>query len=86
MDEKETLAKDGMYVCSTCGRTFELKQENRYVTKSNNAMTLFTSFVTKKYDTFDCPHCGCQNIMEERLSEVVELNATEEDIVNGKNE
>ena len=60
--------------CKVCGKEFELKVDNHYIARdeeidrcgiagivgSNNEIE------SKLYDTFDCPVCGCQNVMQER--------------------
>ena len=46
-----------MKKCSICGRKFELLAKNRYEVETRP----FNK--TIYYNAFDCPHCGCQNII-----------------------
>ena len=61
-----------MYKCKICGNEFELKIEEHYVSRDPGEERLgFASLnavvkENKLYDAFDCPYCGCQNIMQER--------------------
>ena len=60
--------------CKVCGTNFELKVDNHYITRDEVVIrTGISSIVgsnneieSKLYDTFDCPVCGCQNVMQER--------------------
>jgi DNA-directed RNA polymerase subunit RPC12/RpoP len=58
-----------MAKCVVCNKDFELIKENRY-TSRNEGRTGISAIAGGSeetlYDTFDCPHCGCQNIMQER--------------------
>lgn len=52
--------------CKICGRRFRLKSENRYeVVKAPVGLQCLTAD-TKIFECFDCPHCGCQNIVNVR--------------------
>lgn len=56
----------GMYTCKVCGRDFALMAEEHYTTKEFKAtgvVAAFSSTEPKMHDAFDCPHCGCQNIV-----------------------
>lgn len=57
-----------MIKCSICGEQVELRKENRYEVVIK-AGTLQKSFGAKDqlYEAFDCPHCGCQMLMQERF-------------------
>ena len=52
-----------MRKCNVCGRKFELLAKNRYevakIPVGFNCLTQRTIY----YNAFDCPHCGCQNIV-----------------------
>lgn len=52
------------YECKVCGNSFELLKENWYLSsdKRENAEEDNVTI----YDTFDCPVCGCQNVIQER--------------------
>lgn len=52
-----------MRKCNVCGRRFKLHAENRYeVVKHPVGFECLTQR-TIYYNAFDCPHCGCQNIV-----------------------
>ena len=48
-----------MFECKVCGHEFELKKENRYLSADNNL--IFGSLTL--HECFDCPMCGCQNVV-----------------------
>lgn len=54
--------------CKICGKEFELKKKDLYVAtdKSTGIGSAFATEEDPIYDTFDCPFCGCQNVMQER--------------------
>lgn len=51
-----------MFRCKTCGQGFKLKKENKYLSASANA--IFGNLTL--HECFDCPICGCQNIVGSR--------------------
>lgn len=52
-----------MRKCNICGKRFRLLKENRYeVSRSPVGLNCLTQGTTY-YNAFDCPHCGCQNIV-----------------------
>lgn len=58
-----------MYKCKICSKEFELRKEFHYISMDEEIIGLVN--VIKKegvkiFDTFDCPHCGCQNVMQKR--------------------
>lgn len=59
-----------MATCKICGRDFPLISEEHYVARGTEKKgiipTLNGQEEAVQYDAFDCPHCGCQNIMQER--------------------
>ena len=58
--------------CKVCGKRFKLLKENRYdVIKRPVGINIMTEAPTI-FEAFDCPVCGCQNIVnvkEDRLGE-----------------
>ena len=63
----------GMHVCETCGRGFALIAEERYTVRTVEKTGLAGAFSGEEsdlYDAFDCPHCGCQNVVNKRLREL----------------
>ena len=55
--------------CKVCGNKFTLDTNLHYIAR-DNVKTGMTAFVGGSegalYDAFDCPYCGCQNVMQER--------------------
>lgn len=52
-----------MRKCNVCGRRFRLLAKNRYeVVRKPVGLNCLTE-ATIYYNAFDCPHCGCQNIV-----------------------
>lgn len=60
MEEKK------MYRCKVCGEEFLLKSESRYIAEKPKSEIAMAFSATKIYECFDCPYCGCQNIVNER--------------------
>lgn len=62
----------GMTTCKVCGRDFALISEDHYVardTEKTGVITALNGQEAVRYDAFDCPHCGCQNVIQERKQE-----------------
>ena len=53
--------------CNVCGHEFTPKKENKYIASQQTA-PMFG--LTKYYDCFDCPECGCQIVAQERLDRI----------------
>ena len=66
--------------CKVCGKEFELKNDNRYVVLKNKGNMIMHDY--HKYEAFDCPFCGCQNIVNKRFDEYHKQENNEE----GENE
>lgn len=52
-----------MRKCNVCGKRFKLLAKNRYEV---TVLPVGFNILTEKavfYNAFDCPHCGCQNII-----------------------
>lgn len=65
----------GMKTCIVCGRDFPLLAENRYTARENvktRIAALTTGGEESLFDAMDCPHCGCQNILNQRKREYIE--------------
>jgi transcription elongation factor Elf1 len=45
--------------CKVCGKEFELLKENKKIVASWEFLLRTENF----YEAFDCPYCGCQNIV-----------------------
>ena len=53
-------------ICKVCNRYFKAKKENKYeVTKEPAGLNNLVEG-TKTYECFDCPKCGCQNVVNVR--------------------
>lgn len=58
--------------CEICGKRFRLLAKNRYeIAKRPVGLECLTKG-TVYFNAFDCPHCGCQNI----------VGVVEKDVVN----
>lgn len=67
MENKKNIP--GMRTCSVCGRDFPLLIENRYTARDNTKVGLVLlagGSEESLFDAIDCPHCGCQNILQAR--------------------
>lgn len=68
----------GMTTCCVCGRDFPLIYEEHYTArdgkKTGVASVIIGEDEPKIFDAFDCPHCGCQNIMQERKGFNIDLD------------
>ena len=59
----------GMTTCKVCGRDFPLIAEDHYVSKEAGKVgfaAIAGGPALILWDSFDCPHCGCQNRMQQR--------------------
>lgn len=52
-----------MYKCKVCGRKFRLLAKNRYEVMRIPTPLKGLLEETVYFNAFDCPHCGCQNIL-----------------------
>ena len=59
----------GMRTCAICGRDFPLIAEETYIARDKGRTGIVNAVENKEvtiYDAIDCPHCGCQTILQER--------------------
>lgn len=61
----------GMATCNICGRDFPLIIEEHYIVRDKkktpgSLASVLVGEEPMEYDAFDCPHCGCQYIAQER--------------------
>ncbi len=61
--EKQVKMSEIKLKCQVCGTEFEPKKENRYTGIG------FGMFVNTLYDCYDCPKCGSQYRVKERIKE-----------------
>lgn len=61
------------YKCNVCGRDFELLKSLHYISRDEGVvLSGFSALAGSKenepniYDSFDCPYCGSQNIIQKR--------------------
>lgn len=53
-------------ICKVCKSYYKAKKENRYeVIESKGALSTIAE-PAKIFEAFDCPKCGCQNIVNVR--------------------
>ena len=52
--------------CKICGKRFKLMKENRYLATEKIGAREGLTKAAKIFEAFDCPHCGCQNIVNIR--------------------
>ena len=58
-----------MYKCKICNNEFKLKKEERYIVIDNveTGLAVLGKHTQENiYDAFDCPVCGCQNVVNTR--------------------
>lgn len=70
--------------CTICNFEFELNKDIHYVVRENDITgisNICSHKETQLYDAVDCPNCGCQNLLGERLRpvKVVEVDEPIED-------
>ena len=56
--------------CKMCGEEFRPHKDHRYTVVKYQGLFLF-------FDAIDCPHCGCQMILGERMKEVSNESETD---------
>lgn len=60
----------GVATCKVCGRDFPLIMGEHYIAHEpkheGSIYSLVSTDKASEFDAFDCPHCGCQNVMQER--------------------
>ena len=78
----------GMKTCKVCGRDFPLLFEEHYVAQDPQKIGAIANLVNNdrafEFDAFDCPHCGCQNVMQGRKPVYYESISEEDDTQSTK--
>ena len=68
--------------CKVCECEFIPEKKEHYISRNEvnvGLSNLVGGMEEKLYDTFDCPQCGCQNIMGERKRQLyIKLEKLEE--------
>lgn len=73
-----------MVKCVVCNKDFELIKENRYTSRDEcrkGISAIAGGSEETLYDTFDCPYCGCQNVMQKRRRSYINIKVAEEECV-----
>lgn len=71
--------------CNVCACEFIPEKDEHYISRDETKTGLSTiagGLEEKLYDTFDCPQCGCQMVMQERKRQLclaTTNNATEDE-------
>jgi DNA-directed RNA polymerase subunit RPC12/RpoP len=58
-----------MYKCKACKKRFQLTAENRYTARIATKTGIISAMQNEEptlFDAFDCPYCGCQNLLNVR--------------------
>lgn len=58
--------------CKICGKRFKLMKKNKYLATEKIAAFGIWAKPPKTFEAFDCPRCGCQNIVNIREEAVIE--------------
>ena len=75
-----------MMKCKVCGKRFKPIKENRYEVVKNPEGILALTQSSTTYEAFDCPRCGCQNIVGVReVEKNEEYNRGYADAMKGEN-
>lgn len=64
------MSHKGWRTCKVCGIGFPLVRGIHYIARETTTMGLSNIMSVKEpqlFDAFDCPHCGCQNIVGQRF-------------------
>lgn len=57
-------------ICKVCKRRFTASKDNKYLAQRPLSITEVMTNTPAIYEAFDCPRCGCQNIVNVREPEV----------------
>lgn len=70
-----------MLKCKICGTEFPSIKEKHYISRDSGktglAAVLGSTDEERLHDTFDCPMCGCQIIVQERKCEYKPIKQNE---------
>ena len=67
--------------CKVCGKRFKLQADKRYeaLKKPDGFAGVFSGKGIVCYECFDCPRCGCQNIVHIREKTIIEIESKTEE-------
>lgn len=71
--------------CKVCGTRFSPKAENRYIAEERVTGLAALTTTGTTYEAFNCPQCGCQNVVGEILPVYVFKAKTNEDHASPEN-
>ena len=54
-----------MIQCKVCNKEIALIKENTYIAQDKVSFAAVLNGGATRYNAVDCPHCGCQNILNE---------------------
>lgn len=63
----------GTKTCIVCGKEFVLSKTSHYIASGVSATIFNFDKESLLYDAFDCPLCGCQNIVQSRKKAFTQL-------------
>lgn len=58
--------------CKVCGKRFRPLEKNKYIAVEKLGTFEGLTKAAKQFECFDCPKCGCQNIVNIREQEDIE--------------
>lgn len=64
--------------CKICNKRFKLIKENNYIVTVHPTGLNCLIEPIKTYEAFDCPKCGCQNIVNRREESNILVKECEE--------
>ena len=56
-------------ICKVCKRRFTASKDNKYLAQKVRSINDAIMTAPTTYEAFDCPKCGCQNIVNVREPE-----------------
>lgn len=65
--------------CCACGQLFRPTKEAVYSVYEPQTVLESLTSRAKQFDVMDCPRCGCQNILAERLPAIRQESEAAED-------